>query len=104
MTSFTFPANSDHSGFTIDVNIRKYFQEDLFVCMRLQRENLYLYYNVALEFNIAPAENKNAFVASINFALEELMKRAGALNLQLSIVPSATFDRDQLRDPRAKVF
>lgn len=60
--------------------------------------------NVALEFNIAPANTKNAFVASINFALEELMKRAGKLNLQLSIVPSAIFDRDQLRSPLSKVF
>lgn len=60
--------------------------------------------NVALEFNIAPSETRNQFVSSINFALEELMKRAGKLNLQLSIVPSAIFDGDQLRDPLARVF
>ena len=60
--------------------------------------------NVALEFNIPPSESKTMFVSSINFALEELAKRAGMLNLSLSIVPSATFDRDQLRNPKAKEF
>lgn len=60
--------------------------------------------NVAVEFNIPPADTKAAFVTSINFALEDLVKRAGQLNLQLSIVASAQFDKDQLRSPQAKVF
>lgn len=60
--------------------------------------------NVAVEFNIPPSESKETFIASINFALEELHKRATSLNLQLSIVPSARFDSDQLRNPKAKVF
>ena len=60
--------------------------------------------NVAVEFNIPPAKSKEQFVTTINFALEELMKRARVMNFELSIVPSATFDRDQLRHPKAKVF
>src|SRR5258708_6901504 len=60
--------------------------------------------NVAVEFNIPPANSKEEFVQSLNFALEELVLRAGQLNLQLAIVPSAQFDKDQLRNPAAKVF
>lgn len=60
--------------------------------------------NVALEFNIPPSESKEKFVASINYALEELHKRARALNFDLAIVPSANFEKDQLRSPAAKEF
>jgi len=60
--------------------------------------------NVAVEFNIPPASSKEQFLASINFSLEELHKRAEKMHLQLAIVPSARFDNDQLRSPKAKVF
>lgn len=60
--------------------------------------------NVALEFNIPPAKTVEAFVSSIEYSLKELSVRAEKLQLSLAIVPAAHFDKDQLRDPKAKVF
>lgn len=60
--------------------------------------------NVAVEFNIPPAASKDAFVTSINFALQKLEERAKELNLSLAIRASAKFDRDQLANPKASVF
>src|SRR5260221_9253712 len=44
MKQFTFPANQSHPGFTIDVDIRRYMQEDKFVALALINENLYCFY------------------------------------------------------------
>jgi hypothetical protein len=60
--------------------------------------------NVAVEFNIPPAASVTAFVASINHALFKIRERASELKLDVVIEPSAKFDKDQLKHPKAKVF
>ena len=60
--------------------------------------------NVAVEFNIPPAPNFARFSKSIQSALSWIGEKAAANGLTLSMVPSATFDDDQLEDPRARVF
>lgn len=60
--------------------------------------------NVAVEFNIAPAENVDAFVSSCQYALSHLTNQVAEKNLFLSITASKSFDADQLKDPKAKHF
>lgn len=60
--------------------------------------------NVAVEFNIAPADSVDAFVASTKYALEEITKRVKEKNLFPSLVASKVFDDRQLDHPHAQVF
>lgn len=60
--------------------------------------------NVAVEFNIEPAETVDQFVASCQFALEHLTMVAAEQNLFLSITASKEFTPDQLQHIRAKLF
>ena len=60
--------------------------------------------NVAVEFNITPAESAEAFVERCTFVLEELTNRMVPHGLLLSLTASKVFDPDQLRHPKAKVF
>ena len=60
--------------------------------------------NVAVEFNIPPAESITAFINSINFSLNFLTDEVKKKGLSLAIVPSAEFSKDQLEHPHAKEF
>lgn len=61
--------------------------------------------NVAAEFCIPPAEDVNTFLASINFALHDLEKRAMEYGLSLAeSKASAVFDEDQLWTLEAQTF
>lgn len=60
--------------------------------------------NVAVEFNIPPAKNAQAFIGSMNDALQYLTKLAADEGLMLSITASKVFDADQLEHPRAQQF
>lgn len=60
--------------------------------------------NVAVEFNIPPADTAEAFAKSIQYALTDIRRRAKFHNLHLSIAASAVFDKDQLRTREAKLF
>jgi hypothetical protein len=60
--------------------------------------------NVAVEFNIAPAESVDAFVKSIDYTLDHLEKVVRQQGLSLSVTASKVFDADQLVHIRAKVF
>ena len=55
--------------------------------------------NVSVEFNIAPANNKQEFVASLGLVINEIGRRMDEKNLYLAIVPAAEFDWDQLQTP-----
>lgn len=58
--------------------------------------------NVAVEFNIPPAPNKAAFVASIGYVLEYLRQELTPRNLFLDISPTMEFTKEQLLHPKAK--
>lgn len=60
--------------------------------------------NVAVEFNIPPADSEQAFVDSLNFNLKYLEEHVKGMGLTLAIVPSAEFTEDQLDSPAAKEF
>ena len=60
--------------------------------------------NVAVEFNIPPAESVKEFITNLYRPLSYLNKHAASMNLKLSIVPSAKFDWDQLDNPTAMMF
>lgn len=60
--------------------------------------------NVAVEFNIPPADSLEGFINSVNYNLTYLEQVASKLGLELSIVPSAVFTSEQLLDPRAREF
>jgi hypothetical protein len=60
--------------------------------------------NVAVEFNIAPADTLEKFQESINYSLEYLTKYAAEQGLFLSITASQRFPEDQLKHLRAKIF
>lgn len=60
--------------------------------------------NVAVEFNIAPQTEVVGFIASCNYALKELTKRAAEKGLLLSITASKSFDDDQLDNNKARQF
>lgn len=61
--------------------------------------------NVAIEFNIPPAEGRSQFVESINLTLDflkqEIQSRFG---YTLSPVSAVSFDDEELQDPRALEF
>ena len=60
--------------------------------------------NVAVEYNIAPCQDVESFIARNRKVLQYLSGLVASQGLSLSIKPSAVFDKDQLSDPRAKVF
>jgi hypothetical protein len=60
--------------------------------------------NVAVEYNIAPATSAEEFVKSIQLGLEVLTEIVKHQGLVLSLVPSASFDADQLESDQAKHF
>lgn len=60
--------------------------------------------NVAVEFNIPVCHTPDEFVTGLNYNLNYLKKVAMDMGLELCIVPSANFDKDELADPRAMEF
>lgn len=60
--------------------------------------------NVAVEFNIPPAKTKDEFVESIQWSVEHIRAALRANGLDVGIFATATFSRDELRDPRAQEF
>ncbi len=59
--------------------------------------------NVAVEFCIPPAESCDQFIASINYALEAIIKEIPP-GLELKHTASEVFDEDQLQHPMALEF
>lgn len=61
--------------------------------------------NVALEFNIPPAEGRSQFVASISLTLKYLTKGIQAMyGYSLSTQSAAFFPKEELLEPAAMVF
>lgn len=60
--------------------------------------------NVAIEFNIPPAENKDAFVNSIKAAKQYLSQEIAALGLRFNGLSAASFPYKELAHPLAHVF
>lgn len=58
--------------------------------------------NVAVEFNIPPAESKDKFVASIQYVLELLKQELKSQSLELAIVPTMDFNVLDLMHPQAQ--
>lgn len=59
--------------------------------------------NVALEFASPPVKEEKDFVKSIKSAFMNIMKKIPE-GLELTAIPSATFDEDQLDHPEALMF
>lgn len=60
--------------------------------------------NVAVEFNIPPANNADEFVKHITYTLDYLEKYAKEKGLVFSKLASASFPDDELQTPEAMVF
>jgi hypothetical protein len=60
--------------------------------------------NVAVEFNTPACANVQEFIAAIKHNLEYCQHKADQYGLNLSIVPSAVFDDDQLANEAAQTF
>jgi len=60
--------------------------------------------NVAVEFNIPPADSFEKFKQSIDYGMKYLEERAAAMNMRLAVHASAEFTPDQLKHPLALVF
>lgn len=60
--------------------------------------------NVAIEYNIPAVNNVEDFIKYNRKVLGYLAEHAADQGLKLHIVPSAHFPKEELRDPRAKVF
>ena len=60
--------------------------------------------NVAVEFNIPPCQNAEAFQKSIEYTLKHLEDKIKDFELKFSPVASAVFDSDQLDNPMAQQF
>lgn len=60
--------------------------------------------NVAVEFNIPPAESRQEFVNSIGKMLMYIHNYVHDKGLSLNVVPAAIFDQDQLDNPKALEF
>lgn len=58
--------------------------------------------NVALEFNIPPAANKESFVASLNFAIGYIEQEIKSKGLLIDISPTMNFSVQQLDHPQAQ--
>jgi hypothetical protein len=57
--------------------------------------------NVAVEFNIPPADNVNQFKASINYVLGYLRQELEPKGLKLDISPTMDFPKELLQHPQA---
>ena len=60
--------------------------------------------NVALEFNIPPANSYTEWLDSIEYALIKLEEEANGYDYDLAIDPIAIFNPDELQHPLAQVF
>lgn len=60
--------------------------------------------NVAVEFNIPPADSKDQFVHSIHHALSLIKKELATTDLDFDISATAYFDHDQLRSKAARIM
>lgn len=58
--------------------------------------------NVAVEFNIIPAADKETFINNIQMVLAYLEEEVKAQELALHIVPSCYFTKEQLNNPQAQ--
>lgn len=58
--------------------------------------------NVAVEFNIPPAGNKQEFVDSLSLAISYIADEVSQQNLELVIDPTATFTFEDLLHPQAQ--
>lgn len=60
--------------------------------------------NVAVEFNVIPANSKEQFRENVMKVLGFLNQHVRQMELKLAVVPSAVFDHDQLDNPAALEF
>lgn len=60
--------------------------------------------NVTVEFNTPPCSSKEMFISNIRKNIAWLNDKAAELKLSVAIVPSATFDQDQLETEGAQTF
>lgn len=60
--------------------------------------------NVSVEFNIPPCTTKEQFTGNINKVLSHIEDLMEAKGLNLAIIPAASFDWDQLQNPKAIEF
>lgn len=60
--------------------------------------------NVAVEFNIPPASNKQEFIGSIHRVLDYLRQELQPQNLELVIEPTMEFTEEQLDHPQAQAL
>ncbi len=58
--------------------------------------------NVAVEFNIPPAETMQAFVESIEWSIQRISDEVKDRELTATITPAAYFPEEELQHPRAK--
>lgn len=60
--------------------------------------------NVMTEFCVPPAKTAEELNNSITYALEHINKKVKELGLEIAIVPSVTFDFEQLNNLQAQMF
>jgi hypothetical protein len=60
--------------------------------------------NVALEFNIPPADSKNGFIESIQLVRKYLENSVNEMGLKFSTESATIFPEDQLNNPAALMF
>lgn len=60
--------------------------------------------NVAVEFNIPPANNADSFVKDLNFVLDNLKERVSKLGLVFTHEAAASFPEEELQTPEAQMF
>lgn len=60
--------------------------------------------NVAVEFNIAPANSKAQFITNIGKVLNYLNDYVGQKGFSLNVIPAAIFPDSELQDPAAMRF
>jgi len=60
--------------------------------------------NVAIEFNIPPADSRETFISNINTAMTYLMDEIAQMGLHFATESAAIYPLDQLLDPKALEF
>ena len=71
----------------------------------MEREGFYIQEdNVAVEFNIPPASNVLDFLDSIQWSLDEIMRRVAILKMAVKPVSVHQFSDDDLKHPQARTF
>lgn len=60
--------------------------------------------NVAVEFNTPPCATAEAFIKAIQYNVDYVRERAKELGLEIAIIPSAQFSKEQLSTPAAQQF